>query len=105
MQVYPIKPTLYPTGNKRLKPKCDILLSTSAFNFSSHRYSKGFGGAARSGKGGLSAARRPASAPVQWITPLSPAGPGHALRRKLFRNQAAIASTAGACTRPLLSST
>ena len=38
MQVDPIKPTLKPTGTKRLKLKCDTQLSTSAFNFNLRRY-------------------------------------------------------------------
>jgi hypothetical protein len=33
MQVDPINPELKAPGTKRLKLKCDILLSTSAFNF------------------------------------------------------------------------
>jgi len=37
--VDPIKPTLKPTGTQRLKLKCDVLLSTSAFNFNLRRYS------------------------------------------------------------------
>ncbi len=38
MQVHPINPTLKLTGTKRLKLKCDILLSTSAFKFNLRRY-------------------------------------------------------------------
>jgi hypothetical protein len=38
VQVDTIKPKLKPPGTKRLKPKCDILLSTSAFKFSLRRY-------------------------------------------------------------------
>ena len=38
VQVDPIKPTLKPTGNKRLKLKCDTLLSTSAFKSNLRRY-------------------------------------------------------------------
>jgi hypothetical protein len=34
VQVEPIKPKLKPHGTKRLKLKCDKLLSTSAFRFS-----------------------------------------------------------------------
>ena len=41
VQVDPMKPKLKPPGTKRLKPKCDILLSTSAFNLNSRRYNKG----------------------------------------------------------------
>ena len=37
-QVDPIKPTLKPTGTKRLKPKCDALLATSAFKCILRRY-------------------------------------------------------------------
>jgi len=33
-----MKPTLKPPGTKRLKPKCDTLLSTSAFKFKLRRY-------------------------------------------------------------------
>ena len=33
-----MKPKLKPPGTKRLKLKCDILLSTSAFNFNLRRY-------------------------------------------------------------------
>jgi len=39
VQVDPIKPKLEPPGTKRLKLKCDILLSTSAFKFNLRRYS------------------------------------------------------------------
>ena len=38
MQVDPIKPKLKPPGTKRLKLKCDILLSTSAVKFNLRRY-------------------------------------------------------------------
>jgi hypothetical protein len=38
VQVDPIKPTLEPTGTKRLKLKCDVLLSTAAFKFDLRRY-------------------------------------------------------------------
>jgi len=41
VQVDPIKPTLKPTGTKRLKVKCDILLSTCAFKFVLRRYTTG----------------------------------------------------------------
>ena len=37
MQVDPINPTLKPIGNKRLKLKCDTLLSTSAVKFKLRR--------------------------------------------------------------------
>jgi len=40
VQVDPIKPMLKPTGTKRLKLNCDILLSTSAFKLKLRRYSK-----------------------------------------------------------------
>ena len=40
VQVDPMKPKLKPPGTKRLKLKCDILLSTSAFKFSLRRYTK-----------------------------------------------------------------
>ena len=40
MQVDPIKPTLKAPGTKRLKLKCDVLLSTSAFKSNSRRYNK-----------------------------------------------------------------
>ena len=40
MQVDPIKPTLKAPGTKRLKLKCDILLSTSAFKFNLRRYTE-----------------------------------------------------------------
>jgi hypothetical protein len=40
VQVKPISPKLKPPGTKRLKLKCDILLSTSAFKYNSRRYSK-----------------------------------------------------------------
>ena len=36
-----MKPKLKPPGTKRLKLKCDILLSTSAFKFNLRRYSQG----------------------------------------------------------------
>jgi hypothetical protein len=38
VQVDPIKPTLTPTGTKRLKLKCDVLVATSAFKFNLRRY-------------------------------------------------------------------
>ena len=38
MQVDPIKPTLKAPGPKRLKLKCDVLLSTFAFKFHLRRY-------------------------------------------------------------------
>ena len=38
MQIDPIKPKLKPPGTKRLKPKLDELLSTSAFKFNLRRY-------------------------------------------------------------------
>jgi hypothetical protein len=38
VQLDPIKPKLKPPGTKRLKLKCDILLSTSAFNLNVRRY-------------------------------------------------------------------
>ena len=41
VQVDPIKPTLKPTGAKRLKLKCDVLLSASAFDFNLRRYTTG----------------------------------------------------------------
>jgi hypothetical protein len=36
-----MKPKLKRTGTKRLKLKCDILLSTSAFKFNLRRYTQG----------------------------------------------------------------
>jgi len=39
VQVNPFKPKLKPPGMKRLKPKCDILLSSFAFKFNLRRYS------------------------------------------------------------------
>jgi len=47
VQVNPIKPKFKPPGNKRLKLKCDTLLSTSAFKFNLRRYSKAALGRAR----------------------------------------------------------
>jgi hypothetical protein len=41
VQVDPIKPESKPPGTKRLKLKCDILLSTSAFKFNLRRYTEG----------------------------------------------------------------
>ena len=38
MQVDPIKPTLKPPGNKRLKLEYDELLSSFAFSFNLRRY-------------------------------------------------------------------
>ena len=38
VQVDPIKPTLKAPGNKRWKLNCDLLLSTSAFDFNLRRY-------------------------------------------------------------------
>ena len=40
MSVDPITPTLKPKGTKRLRPRCDILLVTSAFKFNLRRYSE-----------------------------------------------------------------
>ena len=40
MQVDPIKPTLKAPGTKRLRLKCDKLLSHFAFNFNLRRYTK-----------------------------------------------------------------
>jgi len=37
VQVDPIKPKLKPPGTKRLKLKCDMLLSTFAFKFNLRR--------------------------------------------------------------------
>jgi len=39
VQVDPIKTKLTPPGTKRLKVKCDLLLSTSAFKINLRRYS------------------------------------------------------------------
>jgi len=38
VQVDPLKPKLKPSGTKRLKLYCDMLLSTCAFNFNLRRY-------------------------------------------------------------------
>ena len=38
MQVDPIKPKLKPPGSKRLKLKCDVLLSSFAFKITLCRY-------------------------------------------------------------------
>jgi len=38
VQVDPLKPKLKPPGTRRLKLKCDTLLSTSAFKFYLRRY-------------------------------------------------------------------
>jgi len=43
VQVDPIKPKLKPPGTKRLKLKCDVLLSTFAFKYNLRRYMKGLG--------------------------------------------------------------
>ena len=40
MQVDPVTPKLTPPGTKRLKLRCDILVSTSAFKFDVRRYMK-----------------------------------------------------------------
>ena len=40
MQIGPIKPTLKAPGTKRLKLKCDVLLSNVAFKFNLRRYIK-----------------------------------------------------------------
>jgi hypothetical protein len=40
VQVDPIKPMLKPPGAKRLKLKCDMMLSTSASKFNLRRYSE-----------------------------------------------------------------
>ena len=40
MQVDPMKPKLKPPGTKRLKLKCAMLLSTSAFRFNLRHYSE-----------------------------------------------------------------
>jgi len=36
-----VKPKLKPLGTERLKPKCDIMYSTSAFKFYLRRYTAG----------------------------------------------------------------
>ena len=41
VQLDSMKPTLKPTGNERLKLKCDILLSKSAVKFNLRRYAAG----------------------------------------------------------------
>jgi len=41
VQVDPIKPMLKPPGTQHLKLKCDIVLSTFAFNFNLHHCSAG----------------------------------------------------------------
>jgi len=41
VQVDPMKPKMKPPGTMRLKLKCDILLSTSDFNFNLRRYRLG----------------------------------------------------------------
>ena len=41
VQVDPIKPKLKPPGTKRLKLNCDILVSSSAFEFNLRRYTTG----------------------------------------------------------------
>jgi len=51
VQVDPMRLTLRPTGTKRLKLKCDVLLSTSAFKFNLRRYPVGWS-ARRSIRGG-----------------------------------------------------
>ena len=40
VQVDPMKPKMTPPGTKRLKLKCDTLLSPSAFKFDLRRYTK-----------------------------------------------------------------
>jgi len=40
VQVDPVKPTLKPPGTKRLKLKCDTVLSTFGFKFNLRRYIK-----------------------------------------------------------------
>ena len=40
MQVDRVNPVLKPPGTVRLKLKCDILLSASAFKFKSRRYNE-----------------------------------------------------------------
>jgi len=40
VQAAPIKPKLKPSGSKRLKPMCDVLLSASAFKISLRRYTE-----------------------------------------------------------------
>jgi hypothetical protein len=40
VQVDPVKPKLKPPGIKRLKLNCDVLLSTSSFNFNLRRYTE-----------------------------------------------------------------
>ena len=42
MQVDPVKPKLKPPGSKRLKLKCDVLLSNAAFKFNLRRYAKAY---------------------------------------------------------------
>jgi hypothetical protein len=40
VHVDPIRPKLKPPGTQRLKLNCDVLLSTSAFEFNLRRYMK-----------------------------------------------------------------
>ena len=40
MHIDPMKPNSKPPGTKRLKLKCDLLLSISAFNFNLRRFSE-----------------------------------------------------------------
>jgi len=53
VQVDPIKPTLKPTGTKRLKLKCDVLLSTSASNSTCAARARGRGRRRGRGRGRL----------------------------------------------------
>jgi hypothetical protein len=45
-----MKPNFKPPGTKRLKLRCEIMLSTSAFKFNLRRYTKGLDVSAHGGR-------------------------------------------------------
>ena len=66
MQVDPINPKLKQPGIKRLKLKCDELLSSFAFKFNLRRYNEGRG---REGRGGAHAAQHGRAVQLDPIKP------------------------------------
>jgi len=72
VQVEPIKPKLKPPGTKRLRLKCDILLSTFALKFKLRRYNEGAEAGAGAGAGAVAGAqtRKRKSAAEVYTRPL-----------------------------------
>ena len=99
MQVDPIKPKIKPPGTKRLKLKCDIPLSTSAFKFVLRRYTK-----AAAAAGGMTKAEKMAAAMAKIELGLAAAAAVEAARARVAEGAAAAAGTAagGVATVPVV---